>query len=106
MLFTLILAAIGVAVLALILVVLLNMDKISEIFQKLRGKNQQKLTQEDKDLVGFTVANKIDDPDTPVVQGIFNKKTSKIEDGVKIQAQTIGDDVKAKHRDHEVVLYS
>jgi hypothetical protein len=104
--FMLILAALAVATLALILVVLLNLDKIKEIFQKLRGKSQQKLSAAEKDQIGFTVANAINDPTTPVVEGIFNKRTNKLEDGVKIQAEEFGDDVKDKHRNSTVVLYN
>jgi hypothetical protein len=104
--FALIIAACVAAIFTLVLVVVLNWDKISELFQKLKGKNKEALSKADKDAIGFTLTTAAADPNTPVVQGVFNKKTNEVIDGVKIQAESIAPEVLQKHRRDKVVLYS
>jgi hypothetical protein len=106
MLFALIIAACAAAILTLILVVILNLDKIKELFQKLKSRNQGPISQADKDAIGFTLKDAVANENTPVVEGIFNKKTNQVIDGVKIEAESIAPDVLQQHRKSKVVLYS
>ncbi|MDR2798838.1 MAG: hypothetical protein LBB80_10900 [Treponema sp.] len=108
MLGLLIAAVVGIAIGAMVAVavIFLNREKISQFFEKLKNKHQQELSSQEKDAIGFTMSKAINDPNTPIVEGIFNKKENKVVGGYKISAQNVSSDIARKHRNSEVVIYS
>jgi hypothetical protein len=89
------------------LVVILNWDKIKELFQKLKSQNRQALSQAGEDAIGITLMGTVDEKNIPdVLLGIFNKKTEEFIDAVKVKAESIAPEVFEKHRKSKVVLYS
>jgi hypothetical protein len=70
----------------------LDWEQIKVFFKTLKARNQEKLSQENKiDFIGFVLI-KADEPDV-VYQGIFNKRTNEVIDGIKLKVKMIDADV-------------
>jgi uncharacterized protein involved in outer membrane biogenesis len=104
--FTLLVAALAVAVLVLVvLTVVLNWDKIKGLFQKLKAKNG--ISSADKEKIGFSIKNALQDPSTPYVEGIFNKRTNEVVDGEKLATRAgVDSDFDREHNKTGVVIYN
>jgi len=90
-------AAVG---LGLIIVAILNWDTIKDWFM-----GRKKLKQSDKDNVAFTLNKKLSNGKYNVVQGVFNKGTNELLDGVQYEAKEIDDKLAEVHRNEELVVY-
>ncbi|MEG4575291.1 hypothetical protein QUA56_21775 [Microcoleus sp. N3A4] len=69
-------------------------------------ESRRKLVESDKNIVGFTLKEKLEVGDYAVYQGIFNRQEGGILDGQKIQGRQIDRELEEIHRDKELVIYS
>jgi len=97
---TLILLALAAVAVAVIVIAILNWEKIIDWF-----KGRQSLKQSDKDNIAFTIKDEMAKGKVPVVQGIFNTRTEKVEDAVKYESKELDEKVAEKHRNSKLVLY-
>lgn len=100
--FTAILMAIGAIALTTIVVALLGWDNIVEWFTSFFS-NRKRI--KNKDDVAFTIKQKIANGNVKVVQGIFNKQTETIEDGVEYEAEKLDEQLSSVHADEDLVVY-
>lgn len=99
---TLILAAVALAGIACIVVALLGWSRIIDWFRSFfANKNRIK----DMDDIAFTIKTQIDNGNVKVVQGVFNKISEEIEDGIQYEAERLDDKLEGYHRDNELVVY-
>ena len=100
-----ILAAIGAIMIAPIIfhIVLLTLALVIEWFD-----NYRYIVLSDPDNIAFTVKESLESGNYKVVQGIFNKRTSKVkEKEVKVmEAEDLDEDFKKKHEKHKVAIYT
>ena len=86
MLTTLILAAVaGGFIGAVVVFVLLHWREIINWFEKWMNRHENV----DKDAVGFTIREAIEKGKCKMVQGVFNKRTNKVEDARRIEAENV-----------------
>lgn len=52
------------------------------------------------------IGEKIESGDFTHIQGIFNKKTNKVEDAVGYNAKDVDENVKNSHKNNNLVIYS
>jgi hypothetical protein len=78
--------------------------KLSNVIDWFRGR--QKLKQEDKDIIAFTIKQAVADGDVQVVQGFFNQRTDEVVDGVKNLAEEIDDELEDVHKGKTLAIYS
>jgi hypothetical protein len=95
-------ALLGAAtIVGIIHIVLLTYKKIKKWFQK-----KHELTDQDKNNVEATVKLAIADGNTPIVQGIFNKKTGELVDGQRYDAERLDYELEAKHKGKDIAIYN
>ena len=82
-------------------IVLLTFDVITSWFEKWHTENEV-----DKDDVGFAIRESIKSNDVRVVQGVFNKKTGKVKNAIRIQAEQIDKDAKMRLGKEKLTIYS
>ena len=100
--FSLIIAAVAGAALAVIVLKLLNWQKIKDWFMGFfRNRNKIKSPNE----VAFTLKESLANGNCKVVQGIFNKSTDEVEDGVQYETEKIDNTLANFHRNDKVVVY-
>ena len=101
MLEALILAAIAVAQIAsAIYIVYLVISEIVDWFQ-----SNRKLTENDRDEIGFTLQNRLKNGQFNTVQGIFNQSTNSVEAARNVKSSMIDDNLANYHRQSELVIY-
>jgi len=86
--------------LTLVVLALLNWDRIIDWF---RGR--QELKQSDKDNIAFTLQEKIANGNYKTIEGIFNKKTNVLLDGVQYESEKIDEKLADVHRNEPLVVY-
>lgn len=107
---------IALIVLAIVYIVALVYEAITDWFQ-----NYEKSHNMDASEVGFTILQALNDPDTPrvpgvftrknanaqyaTIQGIFNQDTQKVTAARKAESKTVDSKLAAAHRSKPVVLY-
>jgi hypothetical protein len=89
--------AIGAAV---VTVVAISIAVIESLFDKWRQKHVV-VNQDQQDQIGFLLNEGIDSGKYKSVQGVFNKRTKKVEDAWRIQSNQIEPDLK----DEKVVIF-
>jgi hypothetical protein len=68
-------------------------------------QSQRYLSAQDKELVGVTIKEAIQDGKYIIVQGIFNKRTVRMVESRKIMADQIDDELARKHTYQKRVIY-
>jgi hypothetical protein len=96
------LIVIGAAVAGLVAIIV-AIIKFAKIKAWLRAR--QNLTQEDKDVIAFTIKKNLEDGNYEVVKGFFNTSTDELLDGEKEQSRKIDDELEQVHNGKELVLY-
>jgi len=86
--------------LAVIIIAILNWDRIIDWFQ---GRTE--LKQSDKDNIAFTLQQKLKNGKYKTIEGIFNKRTNKLPDGVVYESKEIDEKLAEAHRKEELVIY-
>jgi len=87
--------------LTLIVLVMLNWETIVNWFRA-----REELKESDKDNIAFTLQEKLTNGNYSTVQGIFNKHTNTVEDGVKYKSEDIDEEVAKAHRKESLVIYN
>ena len=99
---TIIICAVAGLALSVIVIKLLGWQKIKDWFLSyFKNRNRIKAPEE----VAFTLKEALNDGNVKVVQGIFNKNTETVEDGVEYNAEKIDDQLSDYHKDNQVVVY-
>jgi len=90
-------AAAGLAVLV---IALLGWDTIINWF-----RGHEELKESDKDNIAFTIQDHLANGNYTTVEGIFNKRTDEVLDGVKYESKDIDEKVAEVHRKEPLVIY-
>jgi hypothetical protein len=94
---------IALAVVALVAVVIMAL-KWGDIIDWFR--QHQNLKQSDKDNIGFTLQEKLQDGKYETVEGIFNTRSGELLDGEKTIADDIDEQVAKVHSREALVVYN
>lgn len=98
---TIILAALAVAqVAAAIYVVFLTFAEIVNWFDSRRN-----LSTVDRDRLGFTLQDMLNNGDYRTVQGVFNKTSETVEDARTVTSNQVDDQLSGYHRGKRLVVY-
>lgn len=76
---------------------------IKEVVDWFRSKSR--LKQADKKNIAFTLVDKIRKGEYKTVQGIFNTRKNKVEEGRVIKSEAVDSEIENLHRDNELVIY-
>ncbi|GDZ95179.1 hypothetical protein PA905_34180 [Planktothrix agardhii CCAP 1459/11A] len=68
-------------------------------------ESRRKLVESDKNIVGFTLKEKLETGDYAVYQGIFNRQEGEILNGKKIQGKQIDSELESIHQGKALVIY-
>ncbi|CAD5984325.1 hypothetical protein L2E68_22790 [Planktothrix agardhii 1029] len=68
-------------------------------------ESRSKLVESDKNIVGFTLKEKLENGDYTVYQGMFNKQEGAILEGKTIQGKQIDSELENIHGGKAVVIY-
>jgi len=88
------------ATLTVVVIALLNWDRIIDWF-----KNRRQLKQSDKDNIAITIKTLLENGKYKTVQGIFNKATNVLADGEAYVSDSIDEHLAEVHSNDELVLY-
>ena len=77
--------------------------KLSKIISWFRAR--RKLTQEDKDIISFTIKEQMEQGNYVVYQGIYNEETEELLDGQKIIAGELESEFEELHEEQPLVVY-
>lgn len=103
MLTTLILAGIATFIISeIIRYVFLHWREIVGWFQKWLNKSENV----DKDAIGFTIKEAMENGNYRTVQGIFNKKTNEVEDARRVQAEQLDEETRKQCFQEKVTLFT
>ena len=97
-----ILGALAIAALTAVVIALLGWENIINWFQNYFS-NKGKIKSPDE--LAFTVKQSLENGKCKVIQGIFSKKSSKIEDGVEYTAEKLDEQLQEVHANDELVVY-
>ena len=89
-------AALGAAV----VLVLLNWERILNWFT-----GREKLKNSDKDNIAFTIQEKLASGKIKTIQGIFNKRTNEVPDGIQYESEEIDETLAEMHHNEPLVIY-
>jgi hypothetical protein len=87
------------AALAVIILVILNWDRIIDWFH-----GREKLVQSDKDNIAVVIKQHMDDGKYNTVQGIFNKRTNELLDGAKYKTEELDEKTIENFGDKEMII--
>ena len=93
-------ACAGAALGAVIVLVVLNWERILNWFT-----GREKLKNADRDHVAFTIQEKLASGNVKTIQGIFNKRTNEIPDGIQYESETIDERLAEIHHNEPLVIY-
>lgn len=68
-------------------------------------ESRRKLVESDKNIVGFTLKEKLENGDYAVCQALFNRQEGEILDGQKIQGRQIDRELEEIHQGKALVIY-
>ncbi len=87
---------------ASIVINILHWRDIIEWFQQCLNKQENV----DKDTIGFTIMESAESGNYTIVQGIFNKESSSVEDARRITAEKVDEEVKHNCFKEKVTLFT
>lgn len=87
-------------------IVYLTKITFSLILNWFRRDKIQKLKNEDKDNIAFTLKTALEEGSYTVCQGVFNTRTGDVVDGQKLKAKEIEASVAESHREKPLVIYN
>jgi hypothetical protein len=90
----------AISAVAVIFVVVIKWSKIVKWF-----RSRSEIKEADKANIAFTIKQKCNNGDYKVVQGIFNKRTENIVDGLVYQSKKIDSKLDEVHANKELVIY-
>ena len=95
--FAIILAA--AALITAIVLVVLNWERIVSWF-----KGHEELLESDKDNIAVAIKQAMDDGNVTYVQGIFNKRTNKLGEAAKYEAEELDQETLNKHKGKDLII--
>jgi len=89
------------AAITAIILVILNWDRIVDWFQ-----NRKELLESDKDNIAVGIKQAMADGKVTYVQGIFNKRTEKLVDVEKYEAEELDETTAEYHKRDDLIIIS
>jgi hypothetical protein len=92
--------AVAGATAAVVVLAILVLSDVIEWFQA-----RQQLCQADSDMIAFTLQDRLANGRFKTVQGVFNKKTSLVVEGRRIESERVDKKLAGLHRDGGLAIY-
>ena len=96
------LTIIALAISTVVVIALLNWSKIVDWFRNRQGQ----ITAKEKENIAFTIKEELENGNVEVIQGIFDKGSETVVDGVKYKAEKLDSETKQKLNGSPVKIYN
>ena len=68
--------------------------------------NRNNLSQKDRDDIGFTIQEQMNNGEYKTIEGVFNKSTGKVKDGCVYKSEKVDRELARLHRGKQMVIYT